>query len=87
MATEEKLTDKLGNRKSTNPMKSTTSHGDKGGRNATSRTPVIGLWNLPKGKNTIENRPDIQNVKWGVVSSKRIYWQKLEETVYKTILF
>src|SRR5881396_3458318 len=87
MATKGKLIDRLGNKNSMNLQKSTTSNGNKGRRNITSRTLVIGLYNPPKERNTIENRPNIQNVRCRVVSSKGIYQQKLKKTVYKTILF
>ena len=70
-----------------NLMKSAPSYGNKKGRNATSKTPAMGPWDPPKRSNTIENRPNIQDVRYEVASSKGIYQQKLEKKVYLTILF
>ena len=73
IVTKGKLIDRLINRESTNLQKSTLSHSDKGRRNATSRTLAMGPCNLPKRGSIIEDKPNIQDIRCRVVSSKGIY--------------
>ena len=66
--------DRLVNRESINLQKSTASHDNKRKGDATSRTPAIGSCNPPKKGGTVKNRPNIQDVRCEIMSSKRIYW-------------
>ena len=72
MATERKLTDRLGNRTGTYMQKSTASYSDKRGRNATFRILAIELCNSAK-RDTTKNKIHIQNVRYETMSCKRIH--------------